>query len=1101
MNTDRDKLVKEIFADALEKANAAERAAYLAQACGNDAQLRQRVEALLRAHEKAGGFLEEPAAALPGKTIVLSTPLTEKPGDHIGPYKLLQQIGEGGCGVVYMAEQEQPIRRRVALKVIKLGMDTKAVIARFEAERQALALMDHPNIAKVLDAGATNTGRPYFVMELVRGIKITDYCDQNNLSTEERLDLFVQICHAIQHAHQKGIIHRDIKPSNILVTVHDGKPLPKIIDFGIAKATSGQVLTDKTLFTAFEQFIGTPAYMSPEQAEMSTLDIDTRSDIYALGVLLYELLTGRTPFDQEELVAAGLSEMRRIIREREPVRPSTRISTLEAADQTTVARRRHAEPPQLIHVVRGDLDWIVMKCLEKNRTRRYATANELARDIECHSNHQPVSAAAPTLRYRTAKYVRRHRRVLATAGALVLMAVLGTTLSVWQARRAGEAEQERGHLQNVRWALETALPEIEQLLEKDDYSGAFKLVEQARPFVADNLRFQALSARVVGVISVETTPPGAQVFIRDYRDLNPEWKPIGKSPLNEIKVPQGFQRWKITMPEYECAEGTLLLLASSKPVELKVKLDKLGTIAPGMVRIQGQKFKANLGWLDSQTLPVLNLSDYLLDRYEVTNLRFKEFVEAGGYEKPEYWKHKFVKDGIELSWEAAMKMFVDQTGRPGPATWKNGEFPKGQEDYPVGGVSWYEAAAYAEFAGKRLPTVYHWSLAAGDRSYVDVGYIIPLSNFGGKGPAPVGTFQGMTSHGVYDMAGNVKEWCFNEAPEGYRVIAGGGWNEPTYMFGIADKYPPFFREATFGFRCMKLLTDDGVWEQAACSVQYRPPPVLGDQKPCSDEVFQAYKRLYDYNKSELQPTIESEENISLYTRREKVSFNAAYGNERMIAYLYIPRTGKPPFQTVVYFPGDDAWQLHSVTEYGSTDMFDSHTKTGRAFVFPVLQGTFERMTPPEQQGRITAVEKWIMRAKDFRRTIDYLETRPEEFDINKLAYEGLSRGGIWGGILPAVDTRIKVAVIISGGLYLDFPPEYSQVNFAPRIKIPILIQDGKYDSIFPVESNQKPFLKLFGTVEQDKQLRNYETGHAVWLKNEVRKDELDFLDKYLGPVK
>jgi formylglycine-generating enzyme required for sulfatase activity/dienelactone hydrolase len=744
-----------------------------------------------------------------------------------------------------------------------------------------------------------------------------------------------------------------------------------------------------------------------------------------------------------------------------------------------------------------------MKCLEKKRTRRYATANELARDIESHLKHEPVSAAAPTFSYRAAKYVRRHRRGLATAVMFGLLLILGVMFSVWQARRAAEAEKERANLRNVKWALETALPEIDRLFEKQDYPGAFKLVEQARPFIADNPRFQALSARAVSVISVETTPPGAQVFIRDYNDLNAKWEPVGNSPLNEMKVPQGFKRWKITMPEYEYAEGALF--ASFKPVALKVKLDKIGTIAPGMVRIQGQKFKANLLSLDSRTLPVLNLPDYLLDRYEVTNLRFKEFVEAGGYEKPQYWKHKFVKDGIELSWQAAMKMFVDQTGRPGPATWKNGDFPKGQEDYPVGGVSWYEAAAYAEFAGKRLPTVYHWSLAAGDMFRVDASYIIPLSNFEGKGPAPVGTFQGMTAHGIYDMAGNVKEWCFNEAPEGYRVSAGGGWNEPQYMFGIADKYPPFFREANFGFRCMKLLTDDGVWEQAACSVQYRIPPVLGDQKPCSDEVFQAYKKLYDYNKSELQPAIESEENITMDTRREKVSFNAAYGNERMIAYLFLPRSGKPPFQTVVYWPGASGSQLPSIAGYGGasgpTNYFDSRTRNGRAFVFPVLQGTLERMTPPELQGRTTAIENAIMRVKDFRRTIDYLETRPDEFDTNKLAYEGLSWGGSWGGILPAIETRIKVVVIVCGGLNLNYPPEYSQVNFAPRIRIPILIQGGKYDAIFPLESNQKPFLKLFGTAEKDKQLRIYETGHAVWLKNEAFKDEFDFLDKYLGPVK
>ncbi len=370
-------------------------------------------------------------------------PILEKSGDWIGRYKLLQQIGEGGCGIVYMAEQDEPVRRRVALKIIKLGMDTKSVIARFEAERQALAMMDHPNIAKVFDAGATDTGRPYFVMELVRGIKITDYCDAQKLSIRQRLDLFIQVCQAIQHAHQKGIIHRDIKPSNVLVTEHDGAAVPKIIDFGIAKATTGQRLTDKTLFTAFEQFIGTPAYMSPEQAGLGGLDIDTRSDIYSLGVLLYELLTGHQPFDSAELHRAALDEVLRTLREKEPPRPSAKLTTLTEQELTLAAERHQTAPAKLSSLLRGDLDWIVMKALDKDRRRRYDTANGFAADIQRHLNNEPVTARSPSNLYRFQKMVRRNKLAFAAASAVFLTLAVGLGVSTWlyvQERRAHQRE-------------------------------------------------------------------------------------------------------------------------------------------------------------------------------------------------------------------------------------------------------------------------------------------------------------------------------------------------------------------------------------------------------------------------------------------------------------------------------------------------------------------------------------------------------------------------------------------------------------------------------------------------------------------------------------
>jgi serine/threonine protein kinase len=474
------------------------------------------VEELLKAHDEAGDFLEAPI--LEPDITLDDSPLTEGPGTIIGRYKLLEKIGEGGMAVVYMAEQEKPIRRKVALKIIKLGMDTKSVIARFEAERQALAMMDHPNIAKVLDAGATETGRPYFVMELVTGVSITEYCDKNNLSTKERLALFIQVCNAIQHAHQKGIIHRDIKPNNVLVTHRDGRTIPKVIDFGIAKAIN-QKLTEKTLFTRYAHIIGTPAYMSPEQAELSDLDVDTRSDIYSLGVLLYELLTGTTPFSEEELRKAGYIEMERIIREQEPVRPYTKLSTL-GKTLTDVARHRSATPDVLTKAIRGDLDWIVMKTLEKARDRRYETTDALAKDVQRHLSDQPVLARAPTTIYQLHKFVRRHRyKVTIALVVIVALSAMIIVLAMWNQKRLQLAEAEpvmhKGILYEVSQSLykenpKKVLRNLKSILNS-------KHVGAEAQFLHDNFIADARAQIILYTDKIQNDPENAENYLNRAR--------------------------------------------------------------------------------------------------------------------------------------------------------------------------------------------------------------------------------------------------------------------------------------------------------------------------------------------------------------------------------------------------------------------------------------------------------------------------------------------------------------------------------------------------------------------------------------------------------
>ena len=543
-----------IFNAAVEILDSAERSAYLAIACEGDVLLRERIEKLVAAD--GDRFLEQPLAS-PGAAMSRallesasaasgsgeSNVVCEAPGDLIGRYKLLEKIGEGGMGVVYMAQQEEPVRRRVALKIIKLGMDTKQVVARFEAERQALALMDHPNIAKVLDGGATDTGRPYFVMELVQGVPITEFCDRNRLPARERIKLFITVCQAIQSAHQKGIIHRDLKPTNILVTLDAGVPMPMVIDFGVAKATQ-QKLTEKTVFTNYATMIGTPAYMSPEQAEMSRLDVDTRSDIYGLGVLLYELLTGTTPFPEKRLRSASYREMQRIILEEEPERPSTRLSTLEGEQRSLVARNRGASELALGRVFADDLDWIVMKCLEKDRARRYETANGLAFDLKRHLNNEPVVAHSPSVVYRVQKFVRRNRVIVTAAGIVGTVLVLGTFVSLWQAVRATKAEHEQSRLREAAQkaqAKEAAQAYVanmnlaQQAWEQNNVERLRVLLDQTAAYPARgfewyywqrqaHLELKTLRGHTACVSAVAFAPDGSRIVTGSYDRTAKVWQ-------------------------------------------------------------------------------------------------------------------------------------------------------------------------------------------------------------------------------------------------------------------------------------------------------------------------------------------------------------------------------------------------------------------------------------------------------------------------------------------------------------------------------------------------------------------------------------------------
>jgi serine/threonine protein kinase/dienelactone hydrolase len=1043
-----DAAVSQLFEKALDL-DRQQRTAFLDSACLNQPGLRRQVEALLEENDRLTGFLRTPAwqprdgnrAALETNPphdahVKVETLQGSDVGLRLGRYLLLEQLGAGGMGVVYRARDEK-LERMVAVKILNRGLlSSEALRAHFRREALALARLNHPGIAALYDVGEQD-GTDYIVMEWVQGESLHAKLQSGPLALADALRILVQIAEALEEAHAHGVIHRDLKPANVVITL---KGHAKVLDFGVAKLLTTSEITQSVMDTG--TLIGTPLYMSPEQA--MGRKVDARTDLWSLGAMGYEMLTGQPPFHGENAVA---------------------VLHVVVSGRPGSTRQSAASLP-------APCEKLIHKALEKDPEKRYASAADMLREAK--SVLDSVTRPPDRAERRSTRWLR----TIAVSLTLVLIVAIAAGWFLY--RRMAER----------RWAREEAIPQIESLIEGRQAIPAWALLQRAQSILPGDPHLRQIADSNSEIISVNSDPPGATVSIQDY--LSPKSEPLnlGTTPLQNIRIPRGYFRWTLRKP----GSGTILV-APETSSHMDFSLARQQQAPPGMVYAAGgpwASFNGFIGWMGPYTFPA-----YYMDRYEVTNRDYQKFVDSGGYQNPKFWPAVFQKDGRSLSWAQAMQFFRDATGRPGPSTWTAGHYPEGKADFPVSGVSWYEAQAYAQFAGKTLPVIGQWYQAA---DFDVTPYTVQLSNLRGDAPSAAGSFQGIGPYGTYDLAGNVREWMANEAEGGLHFILGGSWRSPMYLYSSPEALSPFDRSDTDGFRCVRNL---GSLPPASTQPVHRVTRDFAKYKPVSDDVFRAYTLLYAYSPTPLNAKSEGIVKETANWREEKVTFDAAYNGERMAAYLFLPKRVKPPYQTVLLFPSARVLFLPpDSSELGDVQYFDYIVESGRAVLYPVYEDTYERRLAHKLPGDPDEINEPVQWYKDAARSLDYLATRPD-IDTTRMAYLGVSMGSADGVIFSTLlQDRLKTAVFLDGGFFMANPrPGIDQADFAPRMKKPVLMVNGRYDYTFPVVNSQDPLFRLLGTPAADKSHVVLDTPHDVTEQRPLLvKTVLDWLDHYLGPV-